>query len=248
MFTSKQQLTGEMGIDPALAAFFVDRKVPVNNHYWKGRLLYVARGTGYMFIPLFFDLQLRAGIESAELMTEEYVQKMEQILDFAAQFEFGILSFNDHIDKIKESVIPEIKHSWLFEELNEYFSRQPLTPLGNIGTDNPALNRGDALLYLLCLRPEPEEVIKKIITYWYLLVPSFLLMDDLMDFHEDKQKQEENSLSHYGFNAEGVQIAVKKLETNFRVLEKVNPALGLFFQRSLDKKKRSEYFQTLLNN
>jgi hypothetical protein len=248
MFTSKKELSDSMGVDPEIAAFFVDRKVPVDNAYWKGRYLYVARGTGYLFIPLFFDLQLKAGVSKNILLDEKYVKLMESILDKAALYELGQLDFNGHIRQIDELVLGKIRQPELLNNLNEYFSHQPLVPLKNIGTENPALNRGDALLYLLTTLPVPEDIIERIIEYWYLLVPTFLFMDDLMDLHEDQDKNEENALSMYGYNSKGVRAAMNDIEEKFRKLENINMALGKHLRNSLDVKKKSSYFQTILNN
>jgi hypothetical protein len=248
MFTSKEELTGSMGVDAEIAAFFVDRKVPENNAYWKGRYLYVARGTGYLFIPLFFDLQLKAGVPKEILLNEQYVQLMERILDKAALFESEKLDFNEHIRQIDELVKAESQQPELLNDLREYFSQQPLSPVKNIGTENPALNRGDALLYLLTTLTAPEETINKVIEYWKLLVPTFLFMDDLMDLHEDQEKKEENALSIYGYDSKGVHNAIEMIEDKFRQLEAVNPELGTYFRNSLEEKKRSPYFQIILKD
>ncbi|ULQ52888.1 hypothetical protein [Flavihumibacter fluvii] len=247
MFTSKQHLTIDLGVDPAIAAFFVDRAVPKNNSYWKGRYLYVARGTGYLFIPLFFDLQRRAGVDLKRLLDEDYVQLMENILDLAGKYEGHELDFATHIQQIEALVSNRSVQPELLDDLRRYFSRQPQQPVGNIGTENPALNRGDALLYLLTVLPDSHEIIQKIIGYWYLLVPSFLLMDDIMDLHEDKEKQEENSLAHFGYDAAGVKKALAVLDVSFSKLEAVNPLLGTFFRSNLDRQLASPYFKFILN-
>lgn len=248
MFTSKQELSESMGVDPGIAAFFVDRKVPIENQYWKGRYLYVARGTGYLFIPLFFDLQLRAGLPKEKLLDASYVALMESILDLAAQYEFGNLHFKDQIRQIEAMVQPKSVQPWLFDSLVEYFGQEVLHPMGIIGTPNPALNRGDALLYLLTTLDAPRETIERIIRYWYLLVPSFLLLDDIMDLREDRQASEETALGYYGFDAKGVQAAIEAVEKNFRQMEEVNALLGRFFRNLLETKKRTSYFQSILND
>lgn len=236
-----------MGVDPEIAAFFVDRKVPADNAYWKGRLLYVARGTGYLFIPLFFDLQFKSGLPKTTILDGTYVSRMESILDLAAKYEFGQMEFREHISRIAEMVQPHLQNAALFNELNEYFGQPELQPLGRVGTDNPALNRGDALLYLLTTIPMPERVLEGILRSWYMLVPSFLLMDDLMDLKEDRIKGEENALSHYGYDPAGVREAIRTVERNFEGLASISPKLGGFFQTALDNKKRTPYFQTILN-
>lgn len=248
MFTSKKELNEVMGVDPAIAAFFVDRKVPAGNLYWKGRLLYVARGTGYLFIPLYVDLQRRAGVDSNLLLSEPYTQLMEAILHQAALFEREETDFDSHLAAIRELVSGKVLQPELYGLLDNYFQQKPLLQLDYLGTGNAALNRGDALLYQLTTLDYPQPVIREIIRNWYLLVPSFLLMDDIMDLQEDQQNNEENALSHYGYDAEGVQTAIGLLDQNFSALSAVNPALGQYFRSILEKKRQTPYLQYLLNN
>lgn len=247
MFTSKTELTQSMGVEPAIAAFFVDRKLPENNRYWKKRYLYVSRGTGYLFIPLFFDLQYKSGVPLNKVLDESYVRLMEEILHQAALFEFGEKGFMEHIVEIETLVKEKAVNATLMEELERYFRQQELTQLGRIGTENPALNRGDALLYLLPTLDVADAVINNVIKSWYLLVPSFLLLDDIMDFQEDRQKQEENSLALYGYSAEGIKKAIGIAEHNFHELDAINPVLGGFFRNVLDKQKQTTYFKHILN-
>lgn len=248
MFTSKAELEKAMGVDPTIAAFFVDRKVPVNNQYWKGRYLYVARGTGYLFIPLFFDLKFKAGMKLRQLLDENYVQLMEAVLDKAAQYEFGELPYTEHINQIEAMVKDSVQNSALFDELHRYFKQPVLKKMGRIGTENPALNRGDALLYVLSTVDIEPEVLDEILDSWYLLVPTFLLLDDIIDFQEDRQKQEENSLAVYGYDAAGIRKAVALAESNFEALRPRNPLLSAFFEQILTQKKQTPYFKRILND
>ncbi|KYP14685.1 hypothetical protein [Flavihumibacter sp. CACIAM 22H1] len=248
MFTSKNELIQSMGVEPEIAAFFVDRKLPEANRYWKGRYLYVAKGTGYLFIPLFFDLQFKAGLPLKQVLEEQYVQRMEQILHLAALYEFGEKEFYQHIREIELLINDQLQNPGLFGELHTYFQQPVLLKQGRIGTDNPPLNRGDALLYLLTTVAMPDTVLDRIIQSWYQLVPSFLLLDDIMDFQEDKETQEENSLSLYGYTAEGVKKAIEVAEANFAGLETLNPVLGRYFRNLLDRKKQTPYFKHILNN
>ncbi len=248
MFTSKNELVESMGVEPEIAAFFVDRKLPEGNRYWTGRYLYVSRGTGYLFIPLFFDLQHKAGLPLQTVIKEEYVQLMEQILHLAALYEFEEKEFLQHIEEIEFLVKDKVQNTVLFNELHAYFRQPQLIKKGRIGTDNPALNRGDALLYLLTTLDLSDAVLNLIITGWYQLVPSFLLLDDIMDFQEDKEKKEENSLSIYGYNSAGVKKAIEVAETNFSGIADLNPQLSGFFQNVLNKKKQTPYFKHILND
>jgi hypothetical protein len=48
-----------MGVSPTIGRFFVDRKLPENNSFWKGRLLYIGFGNGYVSITVFYYILLR---------------------------------------------------------------------------------------------------------------------------------------------------------------------------------------------
>jgi hypothetical protein len=248
MFTSKQFLSEHLGVDAEIAAFFVDRAVPKDNVYWQRRHLYVARGNGFLFIPLFFDLQLRAGAHLKRLLDEDYVQLMERIMDVAGRYELQQIDFTAHIAEIDQLVANRVVQPTLRHLLKQYFSTHPPTPIANLGTGNNPLNRGDALLYLLTALPAGEAVVEKIISYWYLLVPSFLLMDDIMDLHEDQEKNEENGLSHFGYDAAGVKKAMDFLDKNFQQMELINPLLSAYFRKSLEDDKTSTYFKMILNS
>src|SRR4051812_20434886 len=134
MFTSKEHLHTNLGVDREIAAFFVDRKLPEGNAYWRGRYLYVASGTGYLFIPLFFDLVYRLGVDKADLLDGEYVSICERILHSAALHEFQERSFTEHIEFCKSVVEKKMINSAFFADLVDYFSTEELKPFKNLGT------------------------------------------------------------------------------------------------------------------
>lgn len=248
MFTSKEHLHYNLGIDAGVAAFFIDRKVPVNNSYWRGRLLYISRGTGYLFIPLFFDLQLKCGVKREIILSEEYVQLMENILNSAAMHEFEQIDFDTHITNCTKLLENNIHNKELYDDLLVYFSSEDLKSYKNLGTSSKALNRGDTFLFLLCFPDLTRELTEKIIKEWYALVPSFLLLDDIMDLRDDKEKNQENSIEDFGTGNEGVYKAIEYLRSNFKELKNINCELGEYFERTLEKKLTTPYLQSILNN
>ena len=247
MFTSKIRLIYNFGVDEEVAAFFVDRKIPQENSYWEKRLLYVANGTGYLFIPLFFDIQLKMGVNKKTLLSEDYIQLSEHILDSAARYEKNQYDFNTHIQRCKELVYTKTVQHNLFADLDHFFNQAKLIPYKYLGTTNRALNRGDSFLFLLCVLDVPETTLQEIIKGWYALTPSFLLMDDVMDLQEDKQRGEENSINEFGEGADAVKKAIEYLKNNFNILKTFNQKLGDFFEQSLEKKLRSAYLRDLLD-
>lgn len=83
MFISVKQLEEEMGVDPKIGRFFVDRKPPQDNSFWKGRLLYIAFGNGFLSIPVYYDILYRLGLKLETLLNEEHVLLMERLMHFA---------------------------------------------------------------------------------------------------------------------------------------------------------------------
>jgi hypothetical protein len=248
MFTSKEHLHFNLGVDMEIAAFFVDRKVPSNNMYWKNRYLYVAGGTGFLFIPLFFDLQYRMGVDKRHILDENYIQLMEDVLDSAARYEFEQISFEEHIRSCMQLMKNKIKNESLYNDLVTYFKNENLEPYKNIGTFSKALNRGDSFLFSLCFLDLPKHITDSIIEKWYALVPSFLLMDDIMDLKVDKEQQQENSISDFGEGNAGVESAIDFLRAKFAQLKSANNMLGAFFENSLERKLHSPYLQSILNS
>ena len=205
MFISKEHLHTNLGIDQEIAAFFVNRKVPENNLYWKDRLLYISRGTGYLFIPLFFDLQLRCGVTKKVLLDEKYILLMESILHHAAHHEFEQIPFSQNIESCKQVMQNKVNNETLFTDLLRYFSNEDLKPFKYLGTSSKALNRGDTFLFSLCYLNLLLTQTQNIIAHWYALVPSFLLMDDIMDLREDQRVNDENAISDFGPGSIGVE-------------------------------------------
>jgi hypothetical protein len=248
MFTSKEHLHQNLGVDYDIAQFFVDRKVPQNNRYWKDRYLYVASGTGYLFIPLFFDLQFKCGVGREWVMNEDYIKLMEAILNSAAMYEFEEIGFQEHLANCKTIMTNRIKNNTLYNALLIYFSDEQLRPYGNLGTPSKALNRGDTLLFSLCYLDLNKEVTDKVLKSWYALVPSFLLMDDISDLQQDKEKNEENSVNDFGPGSRGVERAIEFLRDNFKLLKIYNSKLGSHFESSIERKIETPYLHSLLNN
>lgn len=248
MFTSKQHLQRDLGVDADIAAFFVDRKVPEDNLYWRERLLYVAKGTGYLSIPLFYDLQYKCGVNKENLLNEESVQLMEKILNSVAIYEYERINFEEHIKNCKEIIRGKIKNLELYSQLLEYFSNEDLKPVKNLGTHSKALNRGDTFLFSLCYHGLPQNITDRILEGWYALIPSFLLMDDIMDLKQDREKKEENSINDFGQGNLGVEKAIDFLRIKFIKLKSINILLGEYFERSLERKLQTPYMQFILKN
>ncbi|HOA39379.1 MAG TPA: hypothetical protein PLQ32_04515 [Flavihumibacter sp.] len=248
MFTSRAELEQYFGVDPAIAKAFVDRTVPPDNAYWRGRLLYIGRGNGFLFLPLSFDLMQKAGVNQNDLLQESLLTAIEKILDLAARYEYGEMSFAEHIAAIELFIEPISVQPALFGRLRRFFRQSLLLPKDGIGDDNPPLNRADALLYAYCLLPVSEEVINRLLRYWYALLPAFLLQDDLVDFQDDLAKKEENAVQFYGKGKEGVRNSIDDLRRRFAIVGELNPLMSKTLDASLDRYLTRPDFQYLLNH
>ncbi len=246
LYTSKEYLHSSIDIDPEIAAFFVDRKVPVNNMYWKDRYLYISKGKGFLFIPLYFDLMYRAGLSKEQILNEDFVRLTEDILHSAALHEAEKIDLNEHVKNCRNLLDGKIRNHTLFRDLSEFFSRQAVA-YEYLGTFSSALNRGDTYLYALCSLSLPAEQTSMAIKLWYALVPTFLLMDDVVDLNEDRRKGEENSINDFGSGTEGLLSALCFLRENFSKLKRFNQKLGDWLERSLEKMMTTPYMTSLLN-
>jgi len=241
MFTSVRFLTDQLAVDPDIARFFVDRAVPQDNRYWKGRLLYVAQGNGFLFIPLVYDILYRLGVPKQQLLEEAHVRLMESVLDSAGKVEFDGLSGSAHVEACREILEGSVRNHWLWEELQEYFEAG--APVGALGLPIPPLNRADTFLFSLCNLDMDETLARSFLKYWYALISAFLLMDDVVDWDMDMEQGEENAVRYLGEGKEAFSRAVDMLREYFATLESLNPALGPFFERSLQKHMKSGIYR-----
>ena len=238
MFVSVEHLHRDMGVDKEMARFFVDRKVPADNAFWRKRLLYIGRGTGFVSIPVYYDILLRIGVQKEILLKESHVRLMENVMHFAILHEYREITYQQQLEKTKELFSGRPCNNLLLEQLLSYLEQDPLKPMGRFGLQNPALNRADAFLFILCDLPLQPKQVEDAITFWYALHPSYLLMDDIVDLKSDEKEGEENSLLFYGSGGAGMDKAFTLLDENASVLHKINPVLSGYFLYTVSKIKR----------
>jgi len=233
MFVSVDLLHEDMGVDKTIARFFVDRKVPQNNVFWKKRLLYVGRGNGYISIPVYYDILYRLNVPREQLLDEIHVQLMEKIMHYAILVEYAQMSFADQLQSIKHLLTGRIKNEAFYYSLVAYLDQPILLPVGKLGMPIPSLNRADVFLFILCDLPLSDEQIEMAVSYWYSLHPSYLLMDDIYDYRKDKQNNEENSILELGEGSKGFEKAFYLLKKNTENLHNINPVLAGYFEESI---------------
>jgi hypothetical protein len=235
MYVSVRNLQENRGVDPEIARFFVDRKVPPGNLFWKNRLLYVNRGNGYLSIPIYYDLLFRIGLPKSKLLEESQICLMEGIMHEAIRAEYGEIGFKEQIDRIQDLLQGKILNPVFYGELTDYLAQPVLGPRHRLGLAVPALNRADSFLFILCNLPMTEEQTTKAIRYWYALHGSFLLMDDIADYGQDKKNKEENALIELGDGAIGSARAFDLLREQMNVLREINLVLAEFLERGFEE-------------
>jgi hypothetical protein len=228
VFLSVNQFERDMGVHKTIGRFFVDRKPPENNSFWKGKLLYVGFGNGYVSIPVFYDILYRLGIPMEVLLDENHICFMEQLMHFAILQEKNEISIPEELKCIRALLKNRIKDQNYFEWLNRYLDQPVLKPLGPFGLIHPSLNRADVFLYVLCDLPLSEKQWAQAIRYWYALHPSYLIMDDIRDYTKDQEEGEENVVTDLGGGSEGYEKTFEMLRTNGETMKEINPLLAQF--------------------
>jgi hypothetical protein len=225
MFIAVRTLHNNMGVDETIARFFVDRKVPADNAFWRKRLLYITRGNGYISIPVYYDLLFRIGLPRESLLEEKHIQFMERVMHYAIAVEFKEMSFEEQLENIIQLLLGRIKNQEFYDRLIPYLQQPVLRPQGELGMPVPALNRADVFLFILCDLHMTKEQTTKALTYWYALHTSYLLMDDIGDYEKDMEEKEENSVAELGNGRAGLDKAMQVLNNNIKLLNTINPLL-----------------------
>lgn len=227
MFTSKEDLKLSYGIDMEIGKYFVDRKVPENNSYWKNRYLYINPMPGYLFIPIYADLQYRLGIPKSEILNDQHLQLVESILDCIGREEFSGQTYQQHIDECLAVARPDSKNLVLLEELASHFKG-----LGNISSKVQfnaalkALGRVDTYLFSLCLFDLDEATKQKLVDAWHAIMNFYLITDDLDDIGDDLKTGEPNAVIEAGLNEKGAARIENILRDSYEVMNAINPVFA----------------------
>jgi hypothetical protein len=233
MVVTKHFLAEKLGLDFEIAQFFADRKVPANNLYWHKRFLYLSFGTGFLFIPVIFDALHKAGADKDVLIDPERTARMEAAFQIVALHETKQLGFDDYIDQISALFIPHLKHKDLFDDLLICFKGGEPTTY-KLGTAVPALNRADAFLFTFTDLPVDKPTLHKLISIWYHVAVTVLMLDDLVDLDDDRNKKEENAIIELGDNKLAVDQAIEIINAHLEGLKNINPTAEIFFRKVLD--------------
>ncbi|MBX2923589.1 MAG: hypothetical protein KF746_15410 [Chitinophagaceae bacterium] len=249
MFTSKEDLKLNYGIDMEIGKFFVDRKIPENNLYWENRYLYITPMPGYLFIPLYTDLQFRLGLSKSELLSEGHIVLMEQIMHSIAKQEFHSIPMEQHVKECIEITKPVCKNVLLLEELTAYFFKGELVK-GDIsfGSSLKALNRVDTYLFTLCYFDFDDELKKQLIDAWHACMTFYLITDDLDDIKKDFEDNEDNAIIEAGLDEKGAKRVEWYMHQSYDTMNKINPVFANRMDYSWQQINVAEIIQQYLKS
>jgi hypothetical protein len=227
MFLTKHDLKLSYGIHLDIGATYVDRKLPAENLYWKGRTIYLPGAPGYIFMPIFADVLFRAGASLSMLLSDEQLNDAEKILHSAALLEHKQISWKEHIQQAS-MIQPHVSSNSLHAELIKYLHvRSEYKTQGfQLGTKFPSLNRADSYLLSITKLDINSFDLKLAIESWYALMTYFLIMDDLADIKEDLKNHEENVLLDAGLDQNGISIITEMIDNSIQVMDKINPVIA----------------------
>ncbi|MCF6404600.1 hypothetical protein L3C95_17015 [Chitinophaga filiformis] len=229
---TKRKLADEYGIDYDIATFFADRTPPNNNHFWKGKYVYLSNSLGYTIIPFLFDAQYKLGVEKSILLDEKHIRLMEDAFDLMAKYEAKQIGYEDFIGACKILYTPTVVNSIFFSDLLLHLNNgKPLQYA--LGSSVKALNRADAFFFTLCDIPVEEQLLQRIIKAWSYVKVNALILDDISDLESDKIDGEENSIIELGGNEAAMEKIQSIFKENVRSLACINNKLAHYFETGM---------------
>ncbi|PSL32281.1 hypothetical protein [Chitinophaga ginsengisoli] len=240
---TKRKLTDEFGIDYDIATFFADRTPPENNHFWKGKYVYLSNSLGYTIIPFLFDLQYKLGVERSILLDEKHIHLMEAGFDLMAKYEAKQIGYEDFIGACKILYAPTVANSNFFTDLLLHLNNgKPLHY--TLGSSVKALNRADAFFFTLCDIPAEEQLLQRIINAWSYVKVNALILDDISDLEPDKINGEENSIIELGSNEAAMEKIKSMFKENVISLAGINNKLAHYFENCMTVLEKRMTFNT----
>ena len=226
---TKRKLANEYGIDHDIATFFADRTPPPDNHFWKGKYVYLTNSLGYTIIPFLFDLQYKLGVEKSILLDEKHIRLMEDGFDLMSKYEAKDIGYNEFIGACELLFAPAVVNNHFFSDLLLYLNNG--SPLHySLGASVKALNRADAFFFTLCDIPVEDQLLKRIIKAWSYVKVNALILDDINDLESDRINGEENSIIELGDNEAAMEKIQSMFSENIISLAGINSKLARYFE------------------
>jgi hypothetical protein len=230
MFLSKDDLKLAFGIDLDIAAYYVDRKVPEGNLYWKGRYLYVNTMPGFIFMPIYADLLRRCGIGKEQLLAGPYVELAEAIMHSASVQESQQTGMQEHLLDCLDMAASVSVNPYMLDALGSYFKYGVTVPGLKFGTPFRSLNRADAYLASLCTLRFDPSMTQHLLDAWYSMITFYLITDDLEDIRQDLKGNEDNAAIEAGLDEHGAELIEGMVQQAVAVMQGINPVLANRFE------------------
>jgi hypothetical protein len=188
MHSIEHILTNQLGVDPSTAALFARRRLPGNNEYWTNRKDYISLSTGYIFIPVFFDLLAKRGLPTTAILSEDLLLVMEEVLQSAGRMEYSRITTSQHLLDCRQTLVKAGVSEADITNAEEKLVRRSFTLIPDRFI---ALRRANTFLYIFAGRRVDFELV---FNSWELVLPLLLMLDDFTDLAEDQAAGEENCL------------------------------------------------------
>jgi hypothetical protein len=237
---TKRKLADKQGIDYDIATFFADRLPPADNHFWKGKYVYLSNSLGYTIIPFLFDLQYKLGVEKSILLDEKHIRLMEDGFDLMSKYEAKQIRYEDFIGACKVLFAPAVVNNNFFSDLLLHLN-EGVPVHYTLGSPVKALNRADAFFFTLCDIPIEEQLLRRIIEAWSYVKVNALILDDMNDLELDKINGEENSIIELGDNEAAMGKIQSMFYENVKSLAGINNKLAHYFETCMAQLKQAFY-------
>ena len=241
MVVTAHMLHHDMGVDEAIADYFANqRPVPQHNLFWKGKHIYLSAGFGTLTIPLVYDLQLKMGVDKADLLHDAHVALMEAGFDLLSRYENRFIDLPGFLQACKLLLAGKIKQQHLVQDLFSFFSNTSPVYFA-FDRNHASLARSDMFLFTLADLNVSDEWVTTFLPYWYAVARPILIMDDFMDLEEDRLTGEkENIIIELGNNPEAIykafEMGMDDLHRLATVNEKLAEHIMLRLQQCMNKK------------
>lgn len=247
MFVSADHLAIKYGIDDKIAIFFADREPPANNLYWHGKLLYLRFEPGYLFIPAMVDTLFKLGVPRNVLLGDEYINLLEQIGHIAALEETKKISYEQAVEECIALTASKAVNQFFYTGLVDYIKGGDNNFIHPLLTGFPALHRGDIFLFSVSILDMDDAMAEKIVSYWFALIGSFLLLDDAEDLDKDRMNNDENAFLESGLDKEGIDKIKNLLSKNLTTLKTINKPLARTIDSQFIKMAELPHIHQYLN-
>lgn len=214
-------------INPLIIKVCLEREVPTNNLYWKGKTTYLNSEIKYLSIPFWLEICFRSlPTAREEVLTETFFQVMEQILHYSEEEERAYITYERCLHKC--CTIPQIKERL---DSNPVLHKEMLALIHGY-PNYKALRRGNFVLLFALMFSEERAVVMKLAYLLSDLMTCGCILDDLRDIKEDRLQQEDNLILEIGDHRDVLQKSKQLFEEAKNNLSFLSENFAKFLDKS----------------